>query len=73
MAKSMLVIRCHGHKGYRGARKPGWKCDGCDLLYILVHQFEKDPGRYLGGLNPYQFINDVDRAYENLEVRVIAT
>lgn len=58
---SRLSVRCHEHKKNSGSRKPLSNCGSCWLIYVMAHQFGKDPDSYLGSLNPYTYlIADVD-------------
>lgn len=62
-----LNVFCKKHPDYRARRKSG--CPSCALIFILRHQHTETAGDYLGGLNPYQFIGDLERACEDIEVR----
>jgi|GEM_PF-3443379 len=64
----MLKIRCRKHRNYM-AEKPTKKCASCSLLYVLRWQYSKEPDERLGGINPYQFLGDLQEACEGLEVK----
>ena len=65
----MLKILCREHPKYQAKRRSGKKCESCALLYVLRWQYRKEPDKRLGGLNPYQFLGDLEEACEGLEVK----
>lgn len=61
-----LNIFCKKHPNYRGLRRS--KCQSCQLIRILRWQHTRVAGDHLGGLNPYQFLNDPVEACEEIVV-----
>lgn len=51
-----LPIHCQKHPRYRALRKPKTRCKTCHLMYVIRYQNSGRADRYLGGLDPYQFI-----------------
>lgn len=66
-SSNQLRIRCRKHPRYN-AIKPKKNCVSCSLIYILRYQYSKTPDKYLGGIDPYQFIGDLKEAAEGTEV-----
>jgi hypothetical protein len=67
----MLQIQCQKHPKYTGERRSR-RCETCHLLYILRWQHDPNAASKLGGLNPYQFIDEnMDDVCMNLKVNKI--
>jgi len=66
-SSNRLRIRCRKHPRYNAERTTK-KCASCSLVYILHYQHTKQAGNLLGGIDPYQFIDDLKGALEYLEI-----
>jgi hypothetical protein len=53
-----VIIQCSKHPRYTAQRRPSSNCPACRILFILRWQHEKSAEQKLGGLNPFQFVDD---------------
>lgn len=64
-----MKIICKRHPKYTGEnRKRNNYCITCHLIYVLRWQHTEEAEEKLGGLNPYQFIDDVEEACLDIKI-----
>ena len=67
LVRKFVRLKCRKHPRYRGGRQKNPACPSCQLILILANQHQPHPDTVLGGLDPYQFIPDLEEACQGLE------